>query len=94
MTAIAYPCYDLEKATIERGVSCKGCQARLEIHNRGFEDRDKVFSRRSFLTHFTLSEEAQHLWTQSEGGTRPVNEPELTRHRGFFSSIGNDGLPA
>ncbi|XMA19205.1 hypothetical protein WAI453_011996 [Rhynchosporium graminicola] len=79
MAATAYPCYSLENAKLERGVSCRGCQVRLELLHGDSVDRDRTFSTRGFLSHFSRCVEAQHLWAESEGGTRPVNEPELTR---------------
>ncbi|KAI4864996.1 hypothetical protein F4820DRAFT_312535 [Hypoxylon rubiginosum] len=94
MAATAYPCCSLNNAKLERGVSCKGCQAGLEVLRCDSDDRDRVFSTRGFLSHFSQCVEAQQLWTESEGGTRPVNEPELTRHCGYFNELGPDGLPA
>ncbi|KAI1498810.1 hypothetical protein F5X99DRAFT_307369 [Biscogniauxia marginata] len=94
MAATAYPCYNLENAKLERGVSCKGCQVRLELLHSDSDDRDQTFSTRGFLSHFPQCVETQHLWAESEGGTRPVNEPELTRRCGYFSQLGSDGLPA
>ncbi|CZT12154.1 uncharacterized protein RAG0_16091 [Rhynchosporium agropyri] len=94
MAATVYPCYSLENAKLERGVSCKGCQVRLELLHGDSDDRDRTFSTRGFLSHFSRCVEAQHLWAESEGGTRPVNEPELTRRCGYFKQLGSDGLPA
>ncbi|KAH7324022.1 hypothetical protein BKA65DRAFT_360376, partial [Rhexocercosporidium sp. MPI-PUGE-AT-0058] len=93
MAATAYPCYGLENAKLERGVSCKGCQVRLELVHDDLDDRDRTFSTRGFLSHFSRCVQAQHLWAESEGGTRPVNEPELTRRCGYFKQLGSDGLP-
>lgn len=94
MAATAYPCYDLESATLERGVSCKGCQIRQEATHNAWDDRDRVFSSRDFLSHFKRCAEARRLWGQSEGGTRTVVEPEFTRRCGYFKVLGPDGLPA
>lgn len=94
MAATAYPYYGLEDATLDYGVSCKGCQARLEALRDGFKDRDRIFSRQGFLSHFPYCEEGQQLWAQSQGGTRPVDEPEVTRRGGFFNRLGDDLLPA
>lgn len=94
MAATAYPYYSLESAKLERGVSCKGCQVRLEDLRRGFRDRNRVFSTWGFLGHFPQCREARRLWAESEGGTRPVDEPEFTRRCGYFNEIGLDGLPA
>ncbi|KAK3336991.1 hypothetical protein B0T19DRAFT_57750 [Cercophora scortea] len=95
MAATAYPCYSLENAKLERGVSCKGCQVRLELL-RGDSHllaRDRTFSTQGFLSHFTACVEAQQIWAESEEGTRPVNEPELTRRCGYFTPFASDGLP-
>lgn len=94
MTATAYPYYSLENAKLERGVSCKGCQVRLELLRNDSDDRDQVFSTRGFLFHFSRCVETQHLWAESKGGTRTVNEPELTRRCGYFNQLGSDGRPA
>lgn len=94
MTATAYPHYDLDNTKLERGLSCKGCQVRLELLRRGIDDRDQVFLKRGFLSHFSQCVEAQHLWAESEGGIRPVKEPGLTCRCGYFNQLGSDGLPA
>lgn len=94
MAATAYPYYDLRTATIDRGVSCKGCAVRLERKLEDWDDRDQIFSKRGFLSHFTQCGETQDLWAESEGGTRPINESELTRRCGYFSTLGSDGLLA
>lgn len=93
MASTAFPWYDLDSATIEHGVSCKGCQVRVETLDGDIEDRDRVFSTTGFLAHVTHCVEAQGLWAESQGGTRPVDEPEFTRRCGYFSRLGPDGLP-
>jgi hypothetical protein len=95
MAATAYSWYSLKNAKLERCVSCKGCQVRLEF-SRGGSDwlaRDRTFSTEGFLSHFTACVEAQHISAESEEGTRPVNEPEFTRRCGYFTRLGSDGLP-
>ncbi|KAI1774662.1 hypothetical protein F4818DRAFT_448742 [Hypoxylon cercidicola] len=87
-------------AKIEHGVSCKGCQVRVENTNaeplyRDYAGRDRGFSTTSFMVHFTHCVEAQNMWARSQGGTRPIEEPELTRRRGYLSRPGPlspDGL--
>lgn len=93
MVATAYPCYSLGTAKLESGVSCKGCQVRVEFFAGDVDDRDRVFSTRGFLSHFSQCLETQRLWAESEGGTRLVKESELTRRCGYFPEIGIDGLP-
>ncbi|KAI1169003.1 hypothetical protein F5B18DRAFT_658069 [Nemania serpens] len=94
MAATAYPYYSLEDAKLEPGISCKGCQIRHQRFNDCFISRDRVFSTRGFLSHFSLCVEAQHHWAASERGTRPVDEPQITRSCGYFNKLGDDGLPA
>jgi hypothetical protein len=94
MAATAYPSCDLENAALERGVSCKGCQIRQEATHNAWDDRDRAFSSRGFLSHFKRCAEARRPWSQSEGGTRTVDEPEFTRRCGYFNVLGPDGLPA
>lgn len=95
MVSTAFPWYDLRSKQLERGVSCKGCQVRLEtLRADGMDrDRDRVFSRSSYLSHFKSCSESRKLWDQSEGGTRHVQEPEFTRRCGYINTIDNDGLP-
>ncbi|KAI1407238.1 hypothetical protein F5Y13DRAFT_206533 [Hypoxylon sp. FL1857] len=93
MASTAFPWYDSDSAKIERGVSCKGCQVRVETSDGSYEDRDRVFSTTGFLTHFTNCVEAQNLWAESQKGARPIQEPEFTRRCGYFTSLGSDGLP-
>jgi hypothetical protein len=95
MAATAYPFYNLETAQLERGVSCKGCQVRLEAVRYGdIRDRDRTYSPEGFLSHFSQCVESQHLWARSELGTRPVDEPVFTRQCGHFNRLGSDGMPA
>ncbi|KAI3323077.1 hypothetical protein HD806DRAFT_544482 [Xylariaceae sp. AK1471] len=94
MATTAYPYYSLEDAKLEHGVSCKGCQIRHQLLHDAFLSQDRIFSTRGFLSHFSQCVEAQHLWAASERGTRPVNEPQITRSCGYFNKLGSDGLPA
>ncbi|KAI1141793.1 hypothetical protein F5Y05DRAFT_273872 [Hypoxylon sp. FL0543] len=93
MASTAFAWYDIDTAKIECGVSCKGCQVRVETADGDFGDRDRVFSTTGFLTHFTNCAEAQNLWNESQNGKKPVKEPEFTRRCGYFSTLGSDGLP-
>jgi len=54
--ATAYPFYSLENAKLERGISCKGCQVRLELlrGDSHWLARDRIFSTQGFLSHFTV----------------------------------------
>ena len=51
MAATAYGSYNLENGILERGVSCKGCQIRLEHHYDDLDARDNCFSAQDFLPH-------------------------------------------
>ncbi|KAI1364669.1 hypothetical protein F5Y08DRAFT_328524 [Xylaria arbuscula] len=93
MTATAYPYYSLEDAKLERGVSCKGCQIRDDLLYGAIITKERVLTTRGFLSHFSHCVEAQNLWTESEKGTRLVNEPQITRDCGYFNKLGSDGLP-
>ncbi|KAI0109633.1 hypothetical protein GGR51DRAFT_512228 [Nemania sp. FL0031] len=94
MSATAYPYYSLEDAKLEPGVSCKGCQIQHGLLYNTFIDRDRVFSTRGFLSHFSQCIGAQDLWIASERGTQPINEPQIIRSCGYFNELGPDGLPA
>lgn len=93
MASTSFPWYDPGSGRVERGVSCKGCQVRVEAQLVGSHDRDHVFSRSGYLSHFETCAESQELWDQSRGGTRPFREPEFTRRCGYFSMLDSDGLP-
>lgn len=55
--------------------------------------RDWVYSKEGFISHFTWCAEAQALWTSSQDGTVPVEEPESTRRGGYFS-VPDDSIPS
>lgn len=93
MTSTAYPWYDPTTGQVENGVSCKGCQIRLETLAVVSRARDDVFSSSGYLPHFESCIEAKALFNESEGGTRSVAEPEFTRRKGYFNTLDRDGLP-
>ncbi|RTE70923.1 hypothetical protein BHE90_014676 [Fusarium euwallaceae] len=93
MASTAFPWYDPGSGKVESGVSCKGCQVKVENLLVESDERDRVFSRSGYLSHFESCSEAQELWDQSKGGTMPFQEPEFTRRCGHFSLLDNDGLP-
>ena len=79
------PSYNPRMNQVDAGVSCAGCQVAAETHTsmsnsqrlRVLEGRSMVYSKTSFLRHFTWCKEAQNLWISSEGGTkRPLNYPK------------------
>lgn len=70
MASTAFPWYDPETAEVERGVSCKGCQIRVENWDGNYEDRDLVFSAAGFLNHLKHCAQAQNLWAESQDGMR------------------------
>jgi hypothetical protein len=93
MASTAFPWYDPNIDEVENGVSCKGCQIRNENLVVGSDERDRVFSKSGYSSHFESCAEAQELWEQSRGGTAVVREPEFTRRCGYFNVLDNDGLP-
>ncbi|KAJ6179294.1 hypothetical protein N7519_009755 [Penicillium mononematosum] len=92
MASCALPYYDKQTGTVERGISCAGCQLAIEkdiIGTRdrdwGYEARDKVYARDGFLDHFRWCEQAQLLWRSSgEGRNRPPELPVAARTGGYF----------
>ncbi|KAM0210752.1 hypothetical protein ACHAQD_010629 [Fusarium lateritium] len=85
MAATAFPSYDATRDQIEYGVSCKGCQFRLEEHARaantsieppwGLNDRDRVYSTEEFMYHFRSCEHARKVWADTlETGVAPVSK--------------------
>lgn len=92
MASCALPYFNRCSGIVELGISCAGCQLALEkdiIGSRGerwaYTMRDMVYSQEGFLEHFKWCEQAQLLWTSSEGGiVEPIERPEGVR-RGFFN---------
>lgn len=93
MASTTLPWYDPNIDKVESGVSCKGCQVRVENSLVDSHQRDCVFSRSGYLIHFASCPEAQELWEKSKGGTVLVKEPEFTRRCGYISVLDDDGLP-
>ncbi|KAF1359207.1 cyclin-like F-box [Lizonia empirigonia] len=91
MACCALPSFDLRTGQAQNGVSCAGCQVAVEEGINTFkgawagEMRDAVYSHDGFLKHFTHCEQAQLLWTSSNGGTeRPPKLPYSCRKGGYF----------
>lgn len=93
MAASIIPYLDVATGSVERGLSCKGCQVAWddEIENETAERAELVmtrvdwnYSREGFLEHFRECDEAQALWSASKGGTVPFKEPEVTTKGGCF----------
>jgi hypothetical protein len=68
------PYFNSELGSTQTGLSCKGCQAALE---RGSEQvlssmqlyvlldmRDRTFTEDTFLDHFAICTDAQHMWAE------------------------------
>lgn len=92
MASTAFPWCDVDTTSVQRGVSCKGRQVRLEASSRDYDGRDRVFSEEGFLAHIVPCAGAQALWVKSEDGTRPVKEPKFAHRCGYFSVLDDDGL--
>ncbi|KAJ3543617.1 hypothetical protein NM208_g3477 [Fusarium decemcellulare] len=94
MSATAFPWLDPSRDKVERGVSCKGCQFRVEeyVGNNfpmmeppwGFNDRDRIYSADEFLYHFRSCAHAKKVWDDSQGGT-VVQESDFTREGGIIA---------
>ncbi|KAI0480325.1 hypothetical protein GGR56DRAFT_625624 [Xylariaceae sp. FL0804] len=96
MVVTAYPYYSLENSKMEPGVKCKGCLVRWERGlPHGKVDRDRTYSERTFLSHFSWCEEARKLWAESDGGRTPSRN-RITRRGAYVNKlpVGSDGLPA
>ncbi|KAM5388103.1 hypothetical protein ACJA88_001363 [Fusarium oxysporum] len=52
MVSTAYPWYDPNTGQVHSGVSCKGCQIRLEALAVASRDRDGLFSSSGYQSHF------------------------------------------
>ncbi|KAI0180126.1 hypothetical protein GGR52DRAFT_529869 [Hypoxylon sp. FL1284] len=92
--AMAYSCYNLEFARLERGVSCKGCQVHLEVVGCDCDNRDQVFSTQVSLSHFWRCAEVQHFWAESDEGHRLFVDLEVTLRRGYLSPVGSNACQA
>lgn len=91
MSCTAMPWYDAMSGKVGYGVSCKGCQVRVEVSGGSYADRDRAYSTSGFLAHFQGCMEAQQMWLDSNHGTTPFSEPEATRRGGSLSIFGVDG---
>lgn len=87
MASTTFSWYDVQTGKIERGVSCKGCQFRVEQSYGSLSDRDRLFSSTEFLFHFASCAEAQKLWEESEEGTILVEGSEFVRSCGYFGDM-------
>ncbi|KAH6954566.1 hypothetical protein DER45DRAFT_570704 [Fusarium avenaceum] len=85
MAATALPWYDASQDQLELGVSCKGCQFRLEEYVRetntsleppwGLNDRDRVYSTEEFMCHFRSCKHARKVWADTlETGEAPSSK--------------------
>lgn len=66
MACTAFTLYDIDTANIGCGVSCKGCQIRVQTPHSDIEDCERMFSTAGFSTHFTYCVEVQHRWTETQ----------------------------
>jgi hypothetical protein len=71
MASTAFPWYDLDRNRLERGMSCKGCNFRVERYTQqhrredppwGLNDRDRIYSEEEFIQHFRSCEYAREVW--------------------------------
>ncbi|KAF4969483.1 hypothetical protein FSARC_3269 [Fusarium sarcochroum] len=91
MASTSFPWFDTSRGQVETGVSCKGCQFRVEEYIEanfprdeppwGFNDRDRVYTREEYVSHFRSCEHAKEVWNNSQGGTEP-RESDFTRNGG------------
>jgi hypothetical protein len=78
--ATSLPYLDRMTGEVQSGVSCKGCQLAFEgdFLDDHLELRDRFYSRQGFMDHFEECAAAQKLWSSSQEGTVPVEEPTWT----------------
>ncbi|KAK5999139.1 hypothetical protein PT974_01528 [Cladobotryum mycophilum] len=94
MASVAFPYYDLGTAKVQNGLSCKGCQIRVEaVDDISLDDREKIYSMDGFLRHFTSCKASQELYNASQHRTISVHESKFTKRRGYFDEMGSDGMP-
>ncbi|OAL56907.1 hypothetical protein IQ07DRAFT_22378 [Pyrenochaeta sp. DS3sAY3a] len=85
MACCALPSFDLQTGKAQKGVSCAGCQVAVEESITTFTGAWAVYSHDGFLKHFSHCEQAQLLWTSSNGGTRqPPKLPYSCQKGGYF----------
>ncbi|KAM5350929.1 hypothetical protein ACJ41O_003652 [Fusarium nematophilum] len=94
MATTAFPWFDPSRDKAERGVSCKGCQFRVERYAQdnfpmdeppwGFNDRDRIYSADEFMDHFGSCIHAKKVWDDSQGGT-VVQESDFTSKGGIVA---------
>jgi hypothetical protein len=78
MASTAFPWYDSSRNRLETGMSCKGCNFRVEryvagSHRRrdppwGFNDRDRIYTEEEFMEHFRSCEYAREVWESAQEG--------------------------
>lgn len=88
MTCTAYPWYDLRTGNVEYGVNCKGCEIRREKGRIPICDRDRVFSKSGYLSHFELCTEAQDLFTAKQDKLEGVISLAVEDIRMFWTMNG------
>ena len=93
MAACRLPFYNTSNGTVERGVSCSGCQTAFEEdiiddRNPGLHVLDFQYARDDFLEHFKWCEQSQILWEQSARGTKePPSLGETSREGSYFRNF-------
>nr|CEG03279.1 unnamed protein product [Fusarium pseudograminearum CS5834] len=103
---IAYPTLNRWKMTVERGVSCKGCEkafvsGRFGAMHQGWAtsgmprkcvERDMSFSVAGFQRHFESCEHAKKIWEDSEHGSKDTNDSKTVKNGGQL--IGRSAMRA
>jgi hypothetical protein len=92
MACTAYPWYDVRTGGVEYGVNCKGCEIRHEKGRIPICDRDRVFSKSGYLSHFELCTEAQDLFTARENGLKDMKESGFIRCGGHSYVLDNEWI--
>lgn len=95
MSCTAYPWYDVRTGDVEYGLNCKGCAYQHERGKIPICDRDRVFSKSGYLSHFQLCKETQDLFITKKNRKKDEIDPYFIRLGGHWTVlITNKDMPS
>lgn len=92
MSCTVYPWYDVRTGGVEYGLNCKGCEIQHEKGKIPICDRDRVFAKSSYLSHFELCTEAQNLFTAKQNKLKGVKESDFIDRGGHSNVLDNEWI--
>jgi hypothetical protein len=93
MSCTVYPWYDVSTGGVEYGLNCKGCEIQHEKGRRIANcDRDRVFSKSGYLSHFELCTEARDLLVRKQNGLKDAKKSNVIDRGGHSSVLDNEWI--